>query len=300
MTFSASDAAFEGFRIVRRRPLAVLAWALAYIVAFALGFALVGKTALMLVQQVEALQGVTQPTMAELAPLFRGYGVVLGVAGPLSILIGTMLSTAVARSVVEPKASAFGYLRLGKDELRVFGAMVVLYVLAMAYYMVAVAVCVAIGVFAHLSGQWWLWLFCVAAAIAAILTLIWLAVRLSLMVPIIVAEKRFALFDSFKLTKGQFWPLLGMALLALVMAIVVSFLGTIVSLPLRLPLTAPFSQIQDPSEVMPLILQHIGLIIPFIVINTVLAVLQMAVMYAPFAAAYRAIKGEPVAPVAAG
>lgn len=291
MTFSASDAAFEGFRIVRRKPLSVVAWALSYIVFFAIGFALVGKPALAILQQVEGLKSAGEPTMAELAPLFQGYGLVFGVVWPLSIILSTMLSTAIARAVVEPSASAFGYLRLGMDELRVFGAMVVLFILLIVYYVVALGICIGLGVYAHTSGQWWGWLLCVLAGLGAFLGLIWLAVRLSLMVPIIVAENRFALFDSFALTKGRFWPLLGMALLAFVMMIVVSLIGTVISLPIRFTLMGPLSAIQNPSDIIPLLQQNIGWVIAWAVMNSVISALQMAVIYAPFAAAYRAIKG---------
>ena len=38
MTFSATDAAFEGFRVVRRKPLVLLWWAAFYLVSFALIF----------------------------------------------------------------------------------------------------------------------------------------------------------------------------------------------------------------------------------------------------------------------
>ncbi|CAN5274717.1 hypothetical protein BH10PSE1_BH10PSE1_05060 [soil metagenome] len=293
MTFSASDAAFEGFRIVRRKPLSVVAWALAYIVFFAVGFALVGKPALAILQQVESLKGSSEPTMAELEPIFQGYGLVFGVIWPLSILLGTMLSTAVARAVVQPSASAFGYLRLGMDELRVFGAMVVLVILLGVYYGVSIGVCVGLGVYAHASGQWWGWLLCVLAGIGAFLGLIWLAVRLSLMVPIIVAENRFALFDSFALTKGRFWPLLGMALLAFIMMIVVSVIGAVISMPIRFTLMGPLGAVQNPADIIPVLQQHLGWVIGWAVINSVISALQMAVIYAPFAAAYRAIKGVP-------
>ena len=42
MSFSATEAAFEGFRIVRRNPLAILFWGLAYVIFFVAFFALVG------------------------------------------------------------------------------------------------------------------------------------------------------------------------------------------------------------------------------------------------------------------
>ncbi|WP_395652406.1 hypothetical protein [Brevundimonas sp.] len=291
MAFSASDAAFEGFRIVRRRPLAVLAWALAYIVFFAVGFAVVGQPALAIIRQAEALQGGAEPTAAELVALSQGYGLVIGVIWPLMMLLGVMLSAAVARAVLQPKASAFGYLRLGMDELRLLGAMIILFLLLLLYYVVAIGICVGLGVYAHTSGQGWVWLLCVLAGIGAFLGLVWLAVRLSLMAPIIVAENRFALFSSFALTKGRFWPLLGMTLLSFVMTIVVSLLGTIINLPIRFSLAGPLSQIAQPADLLPVLQQHIGLVVAWGVVNAIISALQMVVLYAPFAAAYRDIKG---------
>ena len=44
MTFSATEAAFEGFRVVKRKPLTVVFWALAYLVFFVLFFALAGPS----------------------------------------------------------------------------------------------------------------------------------------------------------------------------------------------------------------------------------------------------------------
>ena len=234
MTFSASDAAFEGFRIVRRRPLAVLAWALAYIVAFALGFVLVGQSVMSVMSQVEALEQGGTPTMADLQPVFQAYGTILGVAWPLALGLSVVLTTAIARAVLRPKDSAFGYLRVGRDELRVLGAIVVMSLLLGVYYVVVGGVAVGLGAYAYSSSQGWAWLACVLVGIAGFCGLIWLAVRLSLMVPVIVAEQRFSLFASFPLTRRRFWPLLGMALLAGIMSIVVSFLGGLVSMPITL------------------------------------------------------------------
>ena len=39
MSFNATESAFEGFRLARRAPMALLAWAAAYIVFFAVFFA---------------------------------------------------------------------------------------------------------------------------------------------------------------------------------------------------------------------------------------------------------------------
>lgn len=290
MAFSASDAAFEGFRIVRRDPLAMLAWALLYIVTFALAFALVGGSIIALAQQAEALKGVADPSMEELAPLFGGYMLVFAVVGPLSILVSTVLTAAIVRAVLEPGARRFGFMRIGMDELRLFGVYVVLFALVCVYYLVVAVVCGVLGAMAAASNQPWLFIPVFLVAIAAILGLIWLSVRFSLVAPIVVAEKRIAIFDSFKMTKGRFWPLFGMAILAGVMSLVVSLLGMVIGLPFQLGLAGPFAQIKAGQAMLPILMQSAPLVLGWALVNAVVSALQLAVLYAPFSAAYRDIK----------
>lgn len=290
MAFSASDAAFEGFRIVRRDPLAMLAWALLYIVTFALAFALVGGSMIALAQQAEALKGVADPSLEELAPLFGGYMLVFAVVGPLSILVSTVLTAAIVRAVLEPGARKFGFMRIGMDELRLFGVYVVLFALVCVYYLVVAVVCGVLGAMAAASNQPWLFIPIFLVAIAAILGLIWLSVRFSLVAPIVVAEKRIAIFDSFKMTKGRFWPLFGMAILAGVMSLVVSLLGMVIGLPFQLGLAGPFAQIKAGQAMLPILMQSAPLVLGWALVNAVVSALQLAVLYAPFSAAYRDIK----------
>lgn len=290
MAFSASDAAFEGFRIVRRDPLAMLAWALLYIVTFALAFALVGGSIIALAQQAEALKGVADPSMEELAPLFGGYMLVFAVVGPLSILVSTVLTAAIVRAVLEPGARRFGFMRIGMDELRLFGVYVVLFALVCVYYLVVAVVCGVLGAMAAASNQPWLFIPIFLVAMAAILGLIWLSVRFSLVAPIVVAEKRIAIFDSFKMTKGRFWPLFGMAILAGVMSLVVSLLGMVIGLPFQLGLSGPFEQIKAGQAMLPILMQSAPLVLGWALVNAVVSALQLAVLYAPFSAAYRDIK----------
>lgn len=295
MTFSASDAAFEGFRIVRRRPLAMLMWALAYVAFFAIAFLLAGSSFVTVMQEVEALEGSgATPTMENLGPLMQAYGVIFLVVTPLSIIVSIMLSTAIARAVLHPKDSAFGYLRLGKDELRVLGASVVVILLLAIYYLIVGGVVFGIAAYAQSSGQGALFALALLVGLAGFCGLIWLAVRLSLMVPIIVAENRFAVLDSFRLTKGRFWPLLGMALLAFIMAIVVAFLGWLISMPITLlvggSMASQFAGLEGQS-----LTQILPKLAPILIVsgvfNAIVSALQLAIMYAPFAEAYRQIKG---------
>ena len=63
MAFSASECAFEGFRLARRTPMTILIWALAYIVFTAVCFALVGGSFVALMAAATDLQGATDPSL---------------------------------------------------------------------------------------------------------------------------------------------------------------------------------------------------------------------------------------------
>ena len=239
MAFSASDAAFEGFRLVRRKPVALIAWALLYaVLSLASVFAMSNAIGLMVEwgERAEALES-AEPTQAEVMAVFQGFGeVMLSLAWllPVSLIVGAMLMAAVARAVLNPRAGGFGYLRLGMDEVRVFVVSLVLCILLFCGWL---AVGLLVGVLAGIAGATgasWMWLVVVLGGLAGVAAIVWLAVRLSLAVPITVAENRFAIFDSFALTKGRFWPLLGMAVIAFVMVLVISLLAMVVTLPLNL------------------------------------------------------------------
>lgn len=290
MTFSATDAAFEGFRLTRRKPLTILVWGLAYVAFMALAFALVGGALVSLMAEMERLQQVAEPTLEELQALVPLYGA-MGALVPLGLVFGAVLNAAVARGVVRPQESAFGYLRLGMDEVRVLG---VSFILGLVFFAVSLVGFGLVGVAAGMAGatqQGFMWLVAVLLGLAVTAGIIWLAVRLSLAVPIVVAERRFALFDSFALTRGRVWPLIGMSIIAFVLAAIVGLLGSVVFLPITL-MTGNLEQLAAYEGAgVPEIVAAMGpAIAAYIVVNAILSALQLAVMYAPFAAAYRDIK----------
>ena len=299
MAFSASDAAFEGFRLVRRKPVALIAWALLYaVLSLASVFAMSNAIGLMVEwgERAEALES-AEPTQAEVMAVFQGFGEVMRSLAwllPVSLIVGAMLMAAVARAVLRPEMKRFGYMRLGMDEVRVFVVSLVLCILLFgAWLALALLVGLLAGV-AGATGASWMWLVVVLGGLAGLAAIVWLAVRLSLAVPITVAENRFAIFDSFALTKGRFWPLLGMAVIAFVMVLVISLLAMVVTLPLNLMTgleSWSFGSNADP-EVMAAALDVTN---PWVIVNAldeaVVYALTVGVMYAPFAAAYRDIKG---------
>lgn len=293
MTFSATDAAFEGFRVVRRKPMVLLWWAAFYLVSFALIFLVAAGPITGLMAAASDLENMGPgATPEDLRPLMMAYLAVFPILIPLGILMGAILNAAVARSVLEPGKSAFGYLRIGMDEVRVAVVSVVLSIVmalaAMVIFGVAGFIAGFLGAAEVPGGP----LIMVVVFLAAAAAMIWLAVRLSLAIPITVAEKKFAFFDSFKVTGGRMWSLIGMAVIAFVMTMVVSILTSIVFFPI----TMGFGAAMDWESLEGMnamgVLQAIGpMVAVAIVLQAISSALLAAVMYAPFAAAYRDLKG---------
>lgn len=300
MSFSATDAAFEGFRLVRRNPMALVAWTLVYLIyTLAALFASGGMMRSMAVwmEQVEALENGPAPTSPEaFAPIMESYFAAMSHmlwAIPLSMIISAVLMAAVVRAVLQPDAGGFGYLRLGMDEVRAFVVTLVIGILTAIAAAVAFVVAGIAGGVAVASFEGWGVLVMVLAMLAAGAFVVWLVVRWSLAIPITVAEKRFAIFDSFAMTRGRFWPLLGMAVIAGVMALVVMLLCGLIAMPVSM--MGGMSMFvgmngDDPAEVFRNFNPANPWMIASAVINAIIYALILAVLYAPFSVAYREIK----------
>lgn len=291
MSFSATEAAFEGFRVVRRKPLAVVFWALAYMAMMGTGFALAGGSIAGLVAAMESLEKSGTATPEEMAAVWNGYMPLIALVMTGSLVFGAVLYAAVVRSVIRPEESAFGYMRIGMDEVRV---LVVSLALTVLYLVFMIVVGIVMGILVALTTQTGipaLWILVVLAALGAVVLLVWLAARFSLAVPITVAERRIAIFDSFAMTRNHAWPIVGMAIIAAVMSIVVGLLGGLVTLPAKMILFANGDIGSMAGQGTLQILQAAWpMILGWIVIQAVLSALQLAVVYAPYTAAYRDLK----------
>jgi len=291
MTFSATDCAFEGFRLTRRAPLAVLLWAAAYAVFFGLLFLLVGPHFVTILSLISQMEGQTEPPLEAMEPLMQAYGVIIAWAAPLGLLFSAVVSTAIARAVIQPESRQFGYLRLGKDELRVLGASLIV---SLAMFGVAFAGFTVVSLLAALAmAAPALWLGVVLLSLALIALAAWLSVRLSLVVPATFAEGRITLKPAFAMTgKRAFWPLLGMAIIAWVLAMLVGLLGSAVAAPLSLMVGGAERLVGMEGASVPRLLGALGpMLAVSLVVNAVMTAAQVAIMYAPFSAAYLQIKG---------
>ena len=286
MSLSATEAAFEGFRVVRRKPTVVAWWALAYLVLFAVAFALAGPS-LIEVMTIAETMNAANPSPADMQRLGAAYA---GLAWllPAGLLFGAVLNTAIVRAVLRPEEGRLGYLRLGADEFRVLGATLLLTLAGAAITLLAAfAAGLLVGV-ASLAGQAVAWLVGLLAGAAVLALVVFLAIRFSLVVPATFTEKRMAFKESWRATKGVFWPLLGMAVIAVIMSIVVGLLGGIVALPLTLATGGMQTLTSMEGASFGEMLSTAGpAIATWIVVNSILSTLQMVAIYAPFAAAWR-------------
>lgn len=304
MAFSATDAAFEGFRIVRRNPLALLWWAALYAVISVAGLLAMGLSAdswIAFLEMSEAMEG-SEPTpeqamalLGTMGAAFAGFAWLL----PLQLAVTSILTAAVARAVVRPSERAFGHIRLSMDEVRVFVVTLLLGLSLFGVYLACILGIVVLGAIAAAIGQAWAGLLVFAGIVAAVCLLVWLAVRWSLAVPITVAERRIAVFDSFRLTRGRFWPLLGMAILAGVLAMVIGLLSLVVVAPLSLMTgLSAFGGMRgtDPTAMFEAYRTLNPWMLVSAVVNAAVYALTVGVVYAPFSAAWREIVGRKTDP----
>ncbi|MDB5451995.1 MAG: hypothetical protein JWO33_573 [Caulobacteraceae bacterium] len=222
--FSATDAAFEGFRVARERPWAIAAWAG---VALAMGVAQdVLRGALVdpkIFEELMRLAQAGQPDPARLTQLYGQLIPFMAAIIPISLLYYGIMFAAAFRVVLEPKSSVNG-LRLGIQELRQVLLLIIIGLLMFFVYLGVLFIGAALtGVVAMMSRP----LAAVAAVVsllASIGVLIFVPIRLSLAGPHTFADHRLRPFASWSMTRGRFWPMAGAYLLATIFALIVTIL----------------------------------------------------------------------------
>lgn len=300
-TFSIGQTAASGFSLIARKPVLLLSIALAYgvlnygpILAFLASGGSVPSFVGARGDEDAAIQAVLEQFDS---PLSIGLGV-LWVLSQLALVF--VLQTAIYRAVLDPKDSAFGYLRLGADEFRQF--LLTLLVILLFLPLVLVFVLMG-GIGAGLAS------FAPAEAVPAlqfvavllaVVACIWFAVRLSLAAAMTYAERKVRLFESFRVTKGRFWKLLGLIATLVVIAILLS-LGFAMVLGLVMGLfglgmlagSGEFDWSAIGRMAQPDLSSLQAFLAPFTLIAAILDSLVNAVVLivfgAPFAVAYKAL-----------
>jgi hypothetical protein len=306
--FSATDAAIEGFRIARRKPVAILIWSLAqFLVTVALGATaalVIGPDMQKLAAPDTAVVMADPAARAQLLSTFLRFGLVFL---PFGVIWGAVQSCAVYRVLLRPADSGLGYLKLGGDELRMIGLWllyVLLWVGAYILFIVSVVVLALVGaLIAGLGGgkpdASMVFVITTIALLVPFLAMVWVLVRLSLSGPMTFAERRIRLWASWKLTRRHFWGLAGAYLVSLILAWVVNIAGLCLALVVAFAVThqglggiyqeafhpdySSLAAFFSPSRLVVLAVQSLFL------------GLFAAVIYAPAAEAYRML-AAPAAP----
>jgi hypothetical protein len=297
--FSATDAAFEGFRVARERPAAMALWAFAWMAMSLITGILVVKLAghpftelLAYLKSVQTTGG--QPDPEHLAALYAPLLPFVAVMTPVTLVFYSVMMTAAYRLVMDSHNSRLG-LKLGPDELRQIALMVILSVGLFAVYILSIIVSglivgLAMAVNPILGG-----LFVVAAIVGVFGLMIYLCVRISLAGPQTFDFKRISLFGSLALTRGRVRLILGTYLLALVFAILVSLLGFLIVSGLFAIIGGGFAKLLEP-DVTSLRSYFSPLRIAYLACSSVLSALTWAIMVCPVAVIYQHLKTpKPVA-----
>ncbi|MFZ5670629.1 MAG: hypothetical protein ACOY4K_14165 [Pseudomonadota bacterium] len=288
MTLAPSDAAFEGFRIIRDRPGLILAWTGFYLAS------LLAMVMVLLIPNIGALTAIAPVRDRDFDQLFARFGPAFLVAMLLAMTMMTVLITAIFRAVLRPEESRWAGLRVGWDEARVFAVSVaVFFVFAVASAGFGLGVVVVGDIAPGLRG-----LLTVVGSAGGLALIVWLAVRFYLSGAQTFAEKRVALIGAWRLTHGQFWRLLWTVALSVVFALIVVTVAFTVSLVLA-RLLGGFSLLgelvnPDPGAITQgLALKLLGQLLLQLAIQALVIVLVLTIFYAAPAAAYRILKAPP-------
>lgn len=258
---SVTGSALSGFGVIARQPGAVLIWGVVMLIlSLAPVLALIPLMGPELMKTIASLMqtrsGELDPdSISQMMQLQSGL-MLIQVGGWLwSTFIKALICSAIFRAVLEPDQSRGAFLRLGPQELWL--ALLFLVVTVLAY---VVAVLASIGVLVPAlvvglssgpQGQG------VAAgvltgfglAFVAVVVLIWLALRLSLAAPMTFADRQFRLFESWALTRGSTWRLLGVAVLSLLILLVLELILAGVVLSALFVAGGPPVWLSDPQAV---------------------------------------------------
>ncbi len=301
---SLGDAIGSGFGLIRRRPLAVLIWG-GLQTAFLLGFfALMAPMYEMMFTQMagQAATGApATPNPALLANVmqFQGLSILLQFVG---LFVNAVLYCAVFRAVIHPDRNRFASMRLGMTELLVFVLVFgELIIFSIALILIALVIGLVIGLLSTLHVAAITTLVGLALGILVLWGLIYVAVRLSAVGPMMVDDGKVHLLDAWALTKGRAGQMFLMGLCVFVILFVMVIVVEIVIVALFMGVGFTAFSAGGSQAAASLFKQNpamlLSKLLPVMIFAGVLAVpiygATLAIMGAPWARAYLDLRHNP-------
>lgn len=290
--FSPTDAALEGFRITRERPRKLLA---AAVFMFLVGVLQVFIEVNMPDRAREALAALGSEETLPMGDLLEA----LAILSPLlllGLLIQSMMATAIYRILLRGQTGSIRLFRIGAAEFRLM-ALTLIYVVLFALLMAAITlVGVVLMLVAGALGQGVAVVMSLLLWLGAASLVIFLAVRLSLAPVITFDRDRLALFDSWNVTRGQFWRLTGAYVLMIALVILAFVMAILLFLPAAgIAVMVTGGSFQDILQIFaipeePSLAAYFQpLRVAYMAVSSLFSAFWYAVIAAPGAYAYRAL-----------
>ena len=306
---SIGSAVGAGFQLIARKPLTVMVWGLVRILFAVAVLALFAPVFMgIFADAMQSAKAGAQPSQAEVAQLMSRMMVMQGASLLLQIgglLVSAILYCATSRAVVHPERSAVAYLRLGAPEFFVavlsFAAGIVA-VFAILICMVPLAIVIAILASQHLYSA--MAVVIGLGVVVLLVALIYVLLRFAFVVPMMVDDGQFHLFDAWALTRRHVGSLfvVGLCLVGIALAaelVVGAFLIALGVAALGVA-AGGLGNLQAFAALGPAVM--LTRLAPWLIVYAVLAVpLQgcaTAIFGAPWARAYRDVAPPPAQPAA--
>jgi hypothetical protein len=272
--FSWSAAALAGFGVLRREPRAVLTWSLVGLV-------------LTLAQQVIAVNAeiFRKANSASFAAPMMG---LLG--GLISLVAAAIFSAAVYRAVLPDRREGRGLTRFGPEEIRLALVWLVQGLLILVPFILSAVPVTVVGNLKSRPSDLVMGSAAVSLFAIALIVSLLLMVRLSVSGPMAIAEGRWSVGASWRLTRGRTWKMVGVYLPVILVVATVYWLWRATYAVVAAALGGEFSVSLVTAGTSVAALFQLPTLI-FTILTAGLSAAGAAVLHAPAAVIYRDLKG---------
>lgn len=218
-----------GFGLIRRRPLAVLAWGALPAILQAMAIALIAPVYIGMLGAImrSGQTGAAPPDPSAIMPQMMVTSGLVQLINIAQLLVAAVVYCAVFRAVLRPESSSYASLRLGSPELflavMIFAGGLAL-IFAMVLLIVPVAIFIGLTAAATHGSAGGIVLALPLFIVALIVMMAVFGLRFAFVGPMMVEDGKFHLFESWRLTKGRVGSLLLIALGLLGVGLVIEVL----------------------------------------------------------------------------